>query len=189
MRKPLALPQLTLLAGLAAVIAMALYLTLFWESNPPTLSLSPTVDPDHIDLYAEQVHGVKYGPDGRVVQTLTATKMDHYPASGASILQQPVLLSLGKDGKLWNTTAVTGVLISDNEIQLHDNVVVVDADKTTRFETEVLTYFQDEQKATTDVPVKLIRSGDTTTAIGMRAYLARDRVELLNRVNSIHAQP
>ncbi len=182
------LPRVTLLLGIGAVVIMALYLTLYWESNPPA-SLLSSRDPNRIDLYAEQIRGVKYNASGQPVQTLWAEKMQHFPARGESVMQAPVLLSLGKDGEFWNTTAATGVLVGDNEIQLHDQVVITDSKKTMRFETETLTYFPEQQEARSDVAVKLSRLGDTTTAVGMRAYLARDRIELLNRVNSIHVQP
>jgi LPS export ABC transporter protein LptC len=188
MRAP-PLARVTLLAGVGAVIVMVAYLTLYWESHPPASLLSQLRDPNHIDLYAEQIHGVKYNAQGLPVQTLSAEKMDHYATRGESVMQAPVLLALGKDGELWNTTAKSGVLVGENEIQLHDDVVITDKKNTMRFETEALTYFPDRQEARSEVAVTLKRLSDTTTAVGMRAYLARDRIELLNRVNSIHVQP
>lgn len=181
-------PRITLFAGLGAVMLMVLYLTLYWDSNPP-MSLLTKIDNDRIDLYAQQVHGVKYDSAGKLVQTLWAQKLDHYPERGQSVVAMPVLESLSKDGKLWNTTAVSGVLIGNDEIQLHDNVVIVDDEKTMRFESEQLNYFSDKQEAITDVAVKLRRFADVTTAIGMRANLNTNRIELLNRVDSHYAQP
>lgn len=183
------LPRLALLAGVGAVIVMTLYLTLYWESNPPISLLSRQTDPNRVDLYAEQVHGIKYDVNGRPVQTLWATRMDNYPVRGQSVLQAPMLLSVGKDGEVWNTTATTGTLIGDNEIQLHDRVVITDSKKTVQFTTEALTYFPDRLEATSDVAVTLNRLGDTTTAVGMHAYLSRNRIELLTKVTSIHVQP
>lgn len=183
------LPRLVLLASVGAVIAMALYLTLYWDSNPPISLLSRQDDPDRIDLYAEQVHGIKYAVDGRPLQTLWATRMDHYPARGHSVLQAPVLLSAGKDGEVWSTTANTGTLVGEDEIQLHERVVINDSKKTVQFTTEALTYFPDRMEAKSDVAVTLTRLGDTTTAVGMRADLARNRIELLKKVTSIHVQP
>lgn len=183
------LPRVTLLAGVGAVIIMTLYLTLYWDRNPPSSLLSTQSDPDQIDLYAEQIRGVKYDERGLTVQTLQAAKMEHYPVRGQTVLQAPALQSLGKDGEVWNTTAATGTLIGESEIQLRSQVVVTDRQKTQRFETEELSYFPDRQEATSAVAVKLSHLNDTTTAIGMKADLARNRVELLTRVNSIHVQP
>src|SRR4029077_20258696 len=106
-----------------------------------------------------------------------------------SVLQAPVLLSVGKDGEVWNTNANTGTLIGDNEIKRRERVVITDSKKTVLFTTEALTYFPDRLEATSDVAVTLNRLGDTTTAGGMRADLAHNRIELLNRVTSIHVQP
>lgn len=180
--------RLTLFGGLAAVIAMALYLTLYWETNPPSSLLSGRADPDRIDLYAENVHGVEYS-DGKQVQTLIADRLQHYPVRGQSVLTAPRLQSLGKDGELWNTTAATGVLIGDEEIQLQDHVVVTDRAKTMRFETEALQYFPARRQAVSQVAVTMHRFDDVTTAIGMRADLDRKRIELLHKVEGIHVQP
>lgn len=183
------LPRLALVAGIGAVFVMTLYLTLYWDSNPPISLLSRQADPNRVDLYAEQIHGIKYDENGQPVQRLWATRMDNYPVRGESVLQAPVLLSVGKDGEVWNTTATTGTLIGENEIQLHDRVVITDSKKSMQFSTEALTYFPDRLEATSDVAVTLTRLGDTTTAVGMRAYLARNRIELLKKVTSIHVQP
>ena len=181
-------PRIMLLAGLAGVALMVLYLTLYWDSNPP-MSLLANSDKNRIDLYAEQVHGVKYDGDGKLVQTLWAQKLEHFPARNESVLTAPVLQSLSDDGKLWNTTADTGTLIGDDEIRLQTNVVIVDREKTMRFESEKLNYFSDKQEATTDVAVKLRRMADVTTAIGMRANLNTNRIELLRNVDSHYAAP
>lgn len=180
-------PRITLLAGFSGVIAMVLYLTLYWDSNPP-MSLLANADKTRIDLYAEQVHGVKYNDSGKLVQTLWAQRLDHFPARNESVLAAPALQSLSKDGKIWNTTAATGTFVGSDEIQLQHNVVIVDREKTMRFESEKLNYFSDKQEATTDVAVKLQRQADITTAIGMRANLNTNRIELLRNVDSRYVQ-
>jgi LPS export ABC transporter protein LptC len=181
------LPRLALLAGVGATIAI--YVLLYSGGNPQLSLLSRSSDPNWVDLYAEQVHGIKYDESGRPVQTLRATRMDHYPARNQSVLQAPVLLSVGKDGEVWDTTAATGTLIGDSEIQLRERVVITDSKKTVQFNSEALTYFPERLEATSEVAVTLNRLGDITTAVGMRADLARNRVELLKKVTSIHVQP
>lgn len=180
--------RLSLLTGVGTVVVMVLYLTLYGDSNPVTWSLTAQQNPDRVDLYADLVHGLKYDASGRLVQQLWAQSMQHYPARGYSKLSDPKLLSLGKDGDLWNTTATTGILIGDEEIQLVHNVVITNQTNTTRFDTDMLRYFPDRQQVSTDAAVKLSHDNDVTTAVGMRADLNRHRIELLHQVQSTYAQ-
>ena len=189
MSRSIDIPRISLLASVSAVIVMVLYLTLYWDSNPPTSLLTNKGDPDRVDLYVEQVHGIKYDTNGKQVQQLWATAMHHFPERGYSLLNAPKLLSLGNNGELWNTTAATGTLIGDDEIQLDKQVVIVDQAKTMRFDTETLHYFPDRQQASTDVAVRLSRFNDVTTAVGMRVDLNRRRIELLHQVQSAYVQP
>lgn len=179
--------RIVLLSSIAAVLVMVLYTTLYWDRNPPASLLTGQADKNRVDLFAEQVHGIKFDSTGKLVETLWAQRLDHYPERGESVLAAPVLESQSKDGKVWNTAADTGVLVGDNEIQLQKNVVIVDREKTMRFESEKLSYFSDKQEATTDVLVKLRRLADITTAIGMRANLNTNRIELLHNVDSLYA--
>lgn len=176
------------LAVSGIAVALALYATLYSNNTPSFELLTGGPDQNRIDLYAEQVHGIKFDSDGKLVETLHAQRLDHYPERGESVLAEPVLDAQGKDGKVWKITAVTGTLVGDDEIQLQKNVVIVDRTKTLRFESERLDYFSDKQEAKTDVAVKLQRDADITTAIGMHADLNTNRIELLRNVDSHYAQ-
>ena len=177
-----------LLTSIGAVIAMTLYITLYWDRNPPTSLLTGARDKNRIDLFAEQVHGIKFDSTGKLVETLWAQRLDHYPARGESVLAEPVLEAQSKDGNVWKITAAIGTLIGDDEIRLQKNVVIVDRTQTMRFESERLDYFSTNQEAATDTAVKLQRAADVTTAIGMRANLNTNRVELLRSVDSHYVQ-
>lgn len=176
--------RIVLLSSLGAVILMTLYTTLYWNSNPPLSLLPGKPDNNRIDLFAEQVHGIKFDSTGKLVETLWAQRLDHYPERGESLLAAPVLEAHGKDGKIWKITAATGTLIGDDEIRLQTNVVIVDREQTMRFESEQLNYFPNKQEATTVAAVKLQRLADITTATGMYANLNTSRVELLHNVDS-----
>jgi lipopolysaccharide export system protein LptC len=101
---------------------------------------------------------------------------------------QPIVDMQGKDGKVWNITAATGTLVGENEIRLQNNVVIIDSTKTLRFESERLNYFSDTQMANTDDAVKLQHAADVTTALGMRANLNTNRIELMRNVDSRYVQ-
>lgn len=181
--------RLGLLAGASASLAMVGYLGLYWDSNPPASLLPFRADQERVDLYAEQVQGVKYDETGKRVQTLRTASMTHFIPSNQTRMVAPIVESVGKDNRIWDTTAVEGTLIGEDEIVLQGNVTIRDRDRTMQFNTETLRYFPDRGEAATDIAVTLRKQNDTTRAIGMRADLNRNRVELLHQVESIHVQP
>jgi LPS export ABC transporter protein LptC len=188
-RRPRNWSGLTLLVSACASLAMVGYLGLYWDSNPPASLLPYRADKERMDLYAEEVHGTKYGTTGKVVQNFRAATMQHFQPSNHTRLTTPIVESTGRDGTIWDTTAVAGTLIGDDEILLQGTVAVRDRDRTMQLSTETLRYFPDRGEAATEVAVTLRKENDTTRAIGMRADLNRNRIELLHQVESIHVQP
>lgn len=180
--------RITLLAGVSATIAMVLYAALYWDSNKPLAILNGKADNNRVDLFAEQVRGTKFDSTGKLTETLRAERLDHYPERAESVMIQPIVDMQGKDGKVWNITAATGTLVGENEIRLQNNVVIIDSTKTLRFESERLNYFSDTQMANTDDAVKLQHAADVTTALGMRANLNTNRIELMRNVDSRYVQ-
>ena len=182
------LPKLTALAGLGIVASGVLYLTLY-GSDSSTHLLSPGVAADRIDLYVEQPRGSKFNADGRRVQTFSATRMTHFLSSNHSEMAMPQFQIFTKRGEIWNGTSTTAVLIADNEIRLRDNVVIVDGAGTTRLTSQELNYFPKDEKVNSAVRINMKRATDTTQAVGMRADLNTNRVELLSRVEGVHVVP
>jgi lipopolysaccharide export system protein LptC len=180
---------LTLLVSACASLAIVGYLGLYWDSNPPASLMPYRSDKERVDLYAEQVHGTKYDVSGREVQNFRAVSMQHYQPSNHTKLITPIVESSGRDGKIWDTTAVEGTLIGDDEILLQGDVAIRDRERTMQLRTETLRYFPDRGEAATEVAVILRKDNDTTRAVGMRADLNNNRVELLHQVESIHVQP
>ncbi len=180
--------RITLLAGISTTIAIVLYAALYWDSNKPLAMLSGKPDNNRIDLFVEQVHGVKFDRDGKLTETLRAKRLDHYPERNESVLAEPMLDTQGSNGKVWNISAATGMLVGNNEIRLQTNVVILDSTQSMRFESERLNYFSDTQIASTDDPVKLQHVADVTTAIGMRANLNTNRIQLMRNVDSRYVQ-
>lgn len=180
--------RITLLSGVGATIVMALFAALYWDSNKPLAMLSGKPDNNRVDLFVEQVHGVKFDRDGKLTETLHATRLDHYPERNESVMADPILDMQGSNGKMWKISAETGTLIGDNEIRLQKNVVIIDSTQTLRFESERLNYFSDTQIAKTDDAVKLQHTADITTALGMRANLNTNRIELMRNVDSRYVQ-
>lgn len=186
--------RVTLFSGVGATVAILLFTVLYWDANKPLPILNGKPDRNRVDLFVESVHGVKFNSDGKLTETLHAVRLDHYPERGESVLVEPILDMQDKNGKAWKITANTGTLVGENEIRLQNNVVILDSAATLRFESERLDYFSDTQIASTDDAVKLQhapaagREADVTTALGMRANLNTNRIELMRNVDSRYVQ-
>ncbi len=180
--------RITLLSGLGAIFLTMLYAALYWDGSKSLPMLSGKPDSNRVDLFVEQVHGVKFDRDGKLAETLRASRLDHYPERNESVMLEPILDMQGSNGKMWKISAERGILVGDNEIRLQKNVVIVDNTKTLRFESERLNYFSDTQMAQTEDAVRLQHAANITTALGMRANLNTNRIELMRNVDSRYVQ-
>jgi LPS export ABC transporter protein LptC len=184
MRLQESLPRLTLLAGLAGVAAMVGYVTLFWDSSQPAALLRSAGVA--VDFTVEQPRGIVYDERGTVVRRFQAERLVHYRADDRAELEQPRFEAIGNDGTVWSGAGRDGSLWGDDRLELRGAVSIVDAAATTRLDTERLQWQADTQLVSTDVAVRLIKDTHTVTAVGLRADLGRDRVELLQQVEGTH---
>lgn len=181
------LSRLSLIAGLAGCFVITSYLTLYWDSNPPA-SLLGSNDPNQIDLYADQAYGIKFDAEGKRAQTFRSPHVVR-TQNGRTVLTTPILEMQARDGDQWNGVARQGILVGDNEVQLHGDVVITNPEQAIRLYTEQLTYFTDRQEVISDVAVRITKDDGTTRAIGARADLNRSRIELLQQVEGTYVQP
>lgn len=186
MKKP-RFSRLTALAVLAGSGALLTYLAVLNSDTPPLMNHVTGSDP--IDLYVVQPRGAKFDENGRLTQTLEAERLTHFQGSNRSELIEPRLHIHTKKNAIWDGDARTGTLLGDSEIRLRDNVVIAERDGITRLTTSQLNYFPKEQKVDSAAGVVMKRASDTTTAVGMRADLNSNRVELLSRVEGRHVLP
>ncbi|MET0377737.1 MAG: LPS export ABC transporter periplasmic protein LptC [Spongiibacteraceae bacterium] len=180
--------KLTLLAILGAGAAFLTFLAVL-NSDDPTNLLSRVVAGDRLDLYVVQPRGTKFDEEGRLTQTFEAERLNHFPDSNHSELAAPRFHIYTKRNAIWDGTASTATLLGDSEVRLRDNVVITERGGTTQLNTSQLNYFPQQQKIDSAVAVTMKRAGDTTTAVGMRADLNTNRVELLSRVEGRHVLP
>ena len=188
MAKASKLPRLTLLAGLAGFAAMVTYVTLYWDRGQPAMLLRAQ-DPNQIDLYVEQPRGAKFDAEGKQVQSFRAERMTHYLQNDHAVLATPSFELVTTRGDTWEATARTATLIGENEVQLRGDVVIKDRGNSRRLNTEALQWYPPQQRVESKVAVTLVQQLNTTKAVGMRADLNTDRVELLRQVEGNHVIP
>ena len=125
-------------------------------------------DPDFI---VEQVHGRKFGPDGKVLEILLADRMTHYPDSDTTDMVNPDLTYLRGDSPL-HLRSRFAVLSKDAQVaDLRDKVfgwrdAFADVPAMT-FSSSQLTVYPDQEIARTDVPVTFTRGKSVITGVGM----------------------
>lgn len=188
MKMPESLPRMSLLAGLAGVAAMLGYVTLFWDNTQPA-ALLRGADAVAIDFRALEPRGVTYGEDGFPRRSFSAAELVHYRLGDYSEFSSPVFEIVASDNTVWHSNSLRGSLDRDDVLELSGNVLVADAGRTTQLQTEALRWDERNQQASSDLPVLLIHQTHTIRAVGMRADLASDRVELLNQVEGLHVIP
>jgi lipopolysaccharide export system protein LptC len=180
--------KLGALAGVGLAAFGATYLALT-EPDSATRLLARSTGANRIDLYVEQPHINKFNEKGRLIETLTAARMEHQLNSNQSQLSEPRFHVYTGQGTVWNGSAASATVLGDREVRLRDKVVIVDAPGTQRLTTEALDYFPKEERVSSAVLVTLRRPTDTTRARGVRADLNTNRVELLSRVEGVHVAP
>lgn len=182
------LPRLGLMAGLAGVAVMMGYVTLFWESSQPA-TLLRTLDGVAVDFSMQAPRSIEYDNTGRPVRIYSADELVHYRAGDRSELAQPVFEVIGDDGTVWRSNSREGTLVGADQLNLRGSVVVADATETTQLHTEALQWDAAGRQLTSTVAVRLIRHTHRVDGIGLRADLARDRIEVVKQVQAIHVIP
>jgi lipopolysaccharide export system protein LptC len=176
------------LAGVGLAVLGATYLALTGSDSAGGL-LARTDASNRIDLYVERPHIDKFNAQGRLIETLTAEHMEHKLQSNQSQLTAPRFHVYTERGTIWHGAAARATVLGDHEVQLRDQVVIADAPDAQRLTTEQLDYFPKDERVSSSSLVTFRRPTDTTRAVGVRADLNTNRIELLSRVEGVHVAP
>lgn len=174
------------LAALALLVGLTLWLhQLVQPSARATGKLRH--DPDVI---VENFNARKLGEDGRVLYTLAARKMVHYPDDDSALLEQVMLEAFEPKQPKMTATADTGRLEQGGDrVFIEGNVVVVrEADarnEAARLTTDKLLVLPDEGIARTTSPVTLESPSGRAVAAGMELD-NRARTLKLDRVRATY---
>jgi len=145
------------LAALSLLVALTLWLNALVQAPTARADGSHRHDPD---LIVENFNARKLGDDGRVLYTLAARKMVHYPDDDSALLESVKVEAFEPRQPRMMITADNGRLEQGGErILIEGNVVIVrDADAkndASRITTDKLTVLPDAGIAKTDSEVTL----------------------------------
>ena len=169
------------LAALSLLVALSLWLNQLVQAPLSRADGKLRHDPD---LVVERFSAVKLGEDGRVLYTLAARKMVHYPDDDSALLESVQLEAFEPKQPKMTITADQGRLEQHaDRVHIEGNVVVLrEADaknEAARLTTDRLLVLPDEGIARTDAEVKLVSASAHAVAQGM---------EVNNKTRMLHLE-
>ncbi|MEX2480616.1 MAG: LPS export ABC transporter periplasmic protein LptC [Gammaproteobacteria bacterium] len=178
-------------AWLSALVVLICGILSFWllqnlEQTEPVVQRAAPHEPDY---YLEDMVRRTTGPTGELSHILTATRAVHYPDDDSTELASPHLEIYNGAAEPWHVIAERGWISSGNDVVLlHGEVEIwrydADGERSYQVLTTELRVLPREQYAETDNPTIIVSPSTITHAVGMRANLGHDRLELINRVRS-----
>jgi lipopolysaccharide export system protein LptC len=157
------------LAALALLVGLTLWLNQLVQPPASRADGSLRHDPD---LIVESFNARKLGEDGRLLYTLAAKKMVHYPDDDSALLEHVTLEAFEPQQPKMTLTADHGRLEQKGERVLVDGNVVITREADARNEeakllTDKLLVLPDDGIARTDTEVRMVSASSNATAAGL----------------------
>ncbi len=128
-----------------------------------------------------------FNDEGSLEQEATATGVEHFSEEDVTFLGEPRVVSHLDEGAPWHTRAERGEVRENNDvIELSGKVEIRKADNSLNMRTERLILDRGRELAETDMAVTITGEQGRTDAVGMRAWLKQEKVELLSKVKSVY---
>jgi LPS export ABC transporter protein LptC len=121
---------------------------------------------------------------GGVTWLLQAEQAEAFEATGKTTLKK-VRITIDEPGRNWVVTGDEGEMTqASKDIELRGNVVLVSSDGL-RLETARLRWAAADQRAWTDDPVTVYRSGAVVKGTGLEARVGEQATEIKGRVQAV----
>lgn len=178
---------LNLVMTLLAITTSAWYYTY----QKPPLFEGKKVSNLGVDTIITNLDVVKFNDKGELINKLSTPMMQHFPKEDQNLLETPHITIIQDGNPPWEISSKKALSVNSLEkIIFTQNVVVHQnaANKTpeSTLNTEELTYYPKENKATSTLFVSFKQSGTQIDATGMNAYLDKQRVELLHEARATY---
>ncbi|MCL6415230.1 LPS export ABC transporter periplasmic protein LptC [Aestuariirhabdus sp. Z084] len=180
----------TLLCGVLFAYA-GLYL---YENTPLRQTLAPpNIDPrerQEVDFYLDNAQVTRFNELGKPDHRLKAERVNHFPHNDTTMIREPRVILIRDMGERL-ISARSGKLLPGNEdLELWDDVSMTmlsrEGLETGRLDTDFITLYSEQQLAETNRPVVITSPEGITHAVGMKAHLNQDRVQLQSNVRGIY---
>ncbi len=180
------LPTNVLSGSLALIAALAFFFWLF-DTDDPTVGLLPGEAEQPPEWYWQNARFWNFDKEGRLEQEATATRAEYYSAEDTIYLDNPRLISHVGNEDSWRTRAERGEVREKKDvIKLLGSVEIFKDDGSVTIRTDEVTLIRSQDMAVTGAAIAITGETSRTDAIGMRAWLKQEKVELLAKVKTVH---
>lgn len=154
------------------------------REKTPSLSIKHTTD-----FYMEAYDAIIMNEQGLPSHRIISPKLVHYTDDDTTEIEAPYITMYHEKGLPWKITAKRGWIAAKNEHILLSGDVLINRSKgpeneAMTLETERLRIRPDDDYAETDTKITMHTEKQLTIANGMRAYLARGQIQLLDKVKT-----
>ncbi|NKC15933.1 MAG: LPS export ABC transporter periplasmic protein LptC [Gammaproteobacteria bacterium] len=151
-------------------------------------SLGPGEERATPDFFMEDFISTIMSPSGIPLRTLSAKRLDHYPDTQTNHLEAPYLVLHYGEQPAWHVRSERGWVYESGLVALLGKVHAwrdTDAgERAIDIHTWDMRILPEQEFGETDQPVTIITRTQTSRGMGMRAYLAESRLELMARVTT-----
>jgi lipopolysaccharide export system protein LptC len=164
----------------------------YFASKPPVIKFDKKNLSTSVDAVVKNVTVRQFNIKGELSHYLQTPLIHHIPLNNTHELTTPHIMVTHEDQKPWVIDAKKAVaLYGGKQITLINDVLIHQINHETAEETTVktqeLTYFPNEKRATTTKGITFSQPGAVVKSIGMNAYLAENRVQLLSHASGVYA--
>lgn len=179
--------RLKLNRWLISIITLAMVYLVFQPEKPD--ELTPIESQIHdSDYYMKNVTIDQFSPNGKLVNQLTAKRLEHWNNEDISLLDKPVIVFGKNKDNDWVLNAKKGEITSNNSIILLEEKVTISEQRLnnikTKMMTEKLTIDLEKNIAYTDNDILIDSQYYTTRSLGLEINLDTDIINLKNNVET-----
>ncbi len=192
--------------SLLIIACLTLALVFFWDTSPQALlgekgeekETLPSIYPNNIVTDHTSRH---FNESGKLNHLFVANEVRHFQVhpkrqskKDYTEISRPRLTLFREDAPPWKIISDTGHATANSSvITFEGNVMVWQIDPATGRRSELTTsklvVKPDQHYAETDKPVMILAPDSTTSAVGMKALLNQDKIQLLSRVRGTYEAP
>ncbi len=175
------------LSGLLALVAALVFFFWLFDTDDPTVGLLPGHAQQPPEWYWENASFWNFDAEGQLEQEATATRAEYYSQEDTIYLANPRLTTYVGNEDSWHTRAERGEVREGKDVvELLDSVEIFKGDGSVTIRTDEMTLIRSQDMAVTGAAVSITGDTSRTDAIGMRAWLRQEKVELLAKVKTVH---
>ncbi len=185
------MPARNLFTVLLFLLATASSWWLYQKVQPiePARSIEAKHEPDY---FFEDFVVTSMNSQGQPKHRLKGVRMAHYPDDNTTEIEQPELDLYANAKPVWRISAEHGLISAEGDQILMGGEVQIKRHGSGQQDavyarTRDVLVRPDEKYAETDQLVVITSGSVKVKAVGMRAYIGKGRVELLSKVEGVHA--